>query len=116
MRIKSSTVRLARLTPTEAELRIELRCTEMRSTSEIRGRLMGPTCLYSTTIDIAYPVKMLPHRKDASHALEARVVIPEPAWWDPESPFFYHGPVELWEHERRIESFNLKCGLRHAEW
>ena len=48
--------------------------------------------------------------------LHGRIVIPEPAWWDAESPFLYHGPIELWEHESRVESAGLRLGLRHAEW
>jgi hypothetical protein len=114
-RIKSVDVRPIRLTPTEAELAIDLHCSELHATSELHGRLMGPSCLYSTTIEIAYPVKMSA-RERGQPILHGRVIIPEPAWWDAESPFLYHGPIELWEHESRIESMALRLGLRHAEW
>ena len=114
-RIKSIVVRPIRLTPIEAELAIDLHCSELHATSEVRGRLMGPSCLYSTTIEIAHPVKMQ-SRDHGEPILHGRIVIPEPAWWDAESPFLYHGPIELWEHESRVESAGLRLGLRHAEW
>jgi beta-galactosidase/beta-glucuronidase len=114
-RIRALAVRPTRLTPTEAELMIDLHCSELHATSELRGRLTGPTCLYSTTIEIAHPVKAQ-SRERGQPILHGRVVIPEPAWWDAESPFLYHGPIELWEHESRVESVGLRLGLRHAEW
>jgi beta-galactosidase/beta-glucuronidase len=114
-RIKSIVVCPIRLTPTEAELAIDVQCSELHATSELHGRLMGPSCLYSTTIEIAYPIKMQA-RERSQPILHGRVVIPEPAWWDAESPFLYHGPIELWEHESRVESVGLRLGLRHAEW
>lgn len=115
-RIRSVLVRPVRLTPTEAELAIDLHCTELHSTTELRGRLMGPSCLYSTTIEVAYPIRMISRTAGAQPVLHGKVVIPEPAWWDPESPFLYHGPVELWEHESRVESAGIRIGVRHAKW
>jgi hypothetical protein len=90
-------MRLLRLTPTDAELAIEVP-TEF----EARGRLMGPSCLYSTTIEVAY------------HVRANRVIIPEPAWWDPQSPFLYRGPIELWQDGEKMESGRLQVGLRHT--
>lgn len=115
-RIRSVLVRPVRLSPTEAELAIDLHCTEAHSTTELRGRLMGPSCLYSTTIEVAYPIHMKSRTTGAHPVLHAKAVIPEPAWWDPESPFLYHGPVELWDHETRVETAGVRIGLRHAKW
>jgi beta-galactosidase/beta-glucuronidase len=114
-RIRSISVAPIRLTPTEAELAIEVHCSELHPTTELHGRLMGPTCLYSTTVEVAYPIRMH-SRGRGQPVLHGRVIIPEPAWWDVESPFLYHGPIELWEHESRVESSSLRCGLRHAVW
>lgn len=114
-RIRSVTVRPIRLTPTEAELAIDVLCSELHTTSELRGRLMGPICPYSTTIEVAYPIHSRAHGH-GKPVLHAQCIIPEPAWWDAESPFLYHGPIELWEHESRVESLSLRCGLRHAQW
>jgi hypothetical protein len=91
-------MRLLRLTPVEAE--IELSSTIGQA--EIRGRLMGPTCEVTTTIEVAYRIR------------DSRVIIPEPAWWDPESPFLYGGPVELWQDGKRLEMARVQVGLRYT--
>lgn len=114
--LRELSVRLSRLTPTEAEIVLSLTCALPHATTEIRGRLMGPNCQHSTTIEIAHPVHALPRSSDQPHLRRAHIVIPEPAWWDCESPFLYHGPIELWEHEHKIDEVRLRIGLRHAEW
>jgi hypothetical protein len=91
-------MRLLRLTPVEAEIAF----TSSGDTAEIRGRLMGPTCAVTTTIEVAY------------HIRDNRVIIPEPAWWDPQSPFLYHGPAEVWHGGERLESTRVQIGLRHS--
>lgn len=114
--IRDLTVRLTRLTPADAEIILDVHLAVGQPTSEIRGRLIGPHCLYSTTIEVAHPVHMLPRAHGQPHSRRAKVIIPEPAWWDCESPFLYHGPIELWEHEHKIGETRLRIGLRHAEW
>jgi hypothetical protein len=88
-------LQLRRLTPVEAEI-------EITADGEVRGRLMGPACAYTTTIEVAY------------HVRGNRIIIPEPAWWDPQSPFLYHGPLEVWRDGRLIESEQVRIGLRHT--
>lgn len=105
-----------RLTPAEAVLVVELQCASLQATTEIRGRLMGPACLYSTTIEVAHPLHMTDRERGHPPRVRGRIVIPEPAWWDCESPFLYHGPIELWEHEHKVGDARLRIGLRHAEW
>jgi hypothetical protein len=41
-----------------------------------------------------------------------RVVIPEASLWDPESPFLYQGPVELWQGGQRCDQVQVSHGLR----
>jgi hypothetical protein len=41
-----------------------------------------------------------------------RVIIPEPSLWDPETPFLYEGPVELWEDGQRCDQVQVRHGLR----
>src|SRR5262245_17540929 len=102
-RIREVTIRPTRLTPAEAELSVEMRFAFPKPTTELRGRLMGPSCRYSKTIEVAYPVRMTSRSESGPPILHARVVIPEPSWWDTESPFTYQGPIELWEDARRVE-------------
>jgi len=47
-----------------------------------------------------------------SKSLTMRVVIPEASLWEPESPFLYQGPVELWQDEQLCERVQLSHGLR----
>jgi hypothetical protein len=91
-------LRLLRLTPVEAEIEF----TFSGGPAEFRGRLMGPTCAVTTTIEVAY------------HVRANRVKIPEPAWWDPQSPFLYRGPIEVWRDGGRIETARVQIGLRHT--
>jgi beta-galactosidase len=50
----------------------------------------------------------------AYHVRNHRVIIPEPAWWDPQSPFLYRGPIELWHGGERLETARVQIGLRHT--
>ena len=97
-RIQRILVFQSRLTPTEAELWISVYPEQLASDTQIRGRLMGPRCQYSTTVEVAYPLrewKRSYETEDVPH-VSLRVIIPEPNFWDPQSPFRYEGPVELW--------------------
>src|SRR5262245_11678851 len=100
------------LSPVEAEVLVIVEAEHPEADLEIRGRLVGPTCPYSTTVEVSYPVRMLPNAKDA---LRGRVVIPEPSWWDPTSPFLYRGRVELWQRGAMLDSANVQHGLRAAQ-
>src|SRR5438093_6580949 len=101
-RIDQVTIKPVRLTPTEAELAVEVAYSPAQPTCELHGRLMGPTCVYSTTVEVAYPIRR-PHVSDDNpQKLIGRVVMPEPGWWDPESPFLYTAVVELWDDGSKL--------------
>jgi hypothetical protein len=101
------------LTPASAEVRVLVR-TEFRTpATEIRGRLMGPRCLFASTVEVAYPLRALPTpAPSAGGEFVLRVIIPEASLWDPQSPFLYAGPVELWEGDRRCDVARVTHGLR----
>ena len=99
-------VEIVRMTPAVAEviLRADVE-------GELRGRLMGPRCPHATTVEIAYPLKALPGReKNCS----AKVIIPEPNFWEPDSPFVYGGPVELWQDGEKTNEQWVEVGLRRS--
>src|SRR5947207_11661331 len=96
-RIDHVQIKPVRLTPTEAELAVEVTCSPRRPACELHGRLLGPTCAYSTTVEVAYPIRKPRVCEDDPGRLIGRVVIPEPSWWDPDSPFLYVAAIELWE-------------------
>src|SRR5262245_19233580 len=112
-RIRSVAIWPVRLLPTEAELTVEVKYTHPHAGAELRGRLMGPTCAYSTTVEVAHPIRMQKAAPGGPPKLFGRVIIPEPSWWDPQSPFLYQGPVELWENGQKVEERQARLGLRH---
>jgi hypothetical protein len=104
------------LAPASAEVWVTVQLDEVTATTELRGRLMGPTCRYSTTVEVAYPLRPLAknQKPPASEgpAVTMRALIPEPSLWDPVSPFLYRGPLELWQDGERVDQVTLHHGLR----
>jgi hypothetical protein len=95
----------------EAELWIDVVPEVVTASTEIRGRLMGPRCLFSSTVEVAYPLR--PTRSgNASPGLRSRAIIPEPNFWEPQCPFFYEGIVELWEEGTCLDQVHVRHGLR----
>jgi len=107
-------VRDHRLDPVESEVWITVIPEELSETTRVGGRLMGPRCLYSSTVEVAYPLRPWKQQDEENDAksLTLRVVIPEASLWEPESPFLYQGPVELWQNEELCERVPLSHGLR----
>ena len=103
-------VRCQALTPTEADVYISMGTVDPGV--ELQGRLTGPRCVYSTTIEVAYRWQPLPRRAEEPTRLQARVVIPEPCFWEPETPFVYSGQVEAAD----APSVPLTVGLRTVQW
>jgi hypothetical protein len=98
--------------PNEAELLIDVTSTEVTPTTEVRGRLMGPRCPYATTVEVAYPLRPFARPPAGASPLARRVVIPEASPWEPESPFLYEGPVELWQDGELVDEATARHGLR----
>jgi hypothetical protein len=109
-RIRHVEVRDSSLSPAQAEAHLFVTPQRRTPTTEVRGRLMGPSCPYSSTIEVAYPLRPLPDAD--AEALACRVLIPEPSLWEPESPFLYRGPVELWQDGARADRTTVSHGLR----
>jgi hypothetical protein len=100
------------LNPAEAEIWVRVFPDQVTRTTEVHGRLTGPHCPYATTVEVAYPLRPLPRPIDGLPGLTMRVVIPEPSWWDPVSPFLYSGPIELWQDGERCDVVEVRHGLR----
>jgi hypothetical protein len=113
-RIRRITVRDRMLTPAQAEVWINVEPEQRTPATELRGRLMGPRCLYSSTIEVAYPLRPLPpdQQQPQAGAFTQRIVIPEPSFWEPQCPFLYQGPIELWQDGQRCEQVMVSHGLR----
>lgn len=110
-RITSISIAPRFLSPMEAELIVRV-CIEPSSDRvEIRGRLVGPTSLHASTIEVAYPLHPLPGPA-VFGPLARRVVIPEPSLWSPATPFLYRGIIELVEDGRALDRVELVTGVR----
>jgi hypothetical protein len=92
----------------QAELWITVSAKHVTPTTELRGRLAGPRCLYAATIEVGYPLRPVPRRPEGLAGLAARVVIPEPSLWEPQCPFVYQGAVELWQDGARCDQVQLR--------
>jgi hypothetical protein len=60
-RIIQVQVEIKRLSPVEAELQIMVLVEKNTESTEIRGRFVGPRCLYASTVEVAYPIQAHPH-------------------------------------------------------
>jgi hypothetical protein len=102
------------LHPASAEVWVRVEPEEPAAGLELRGRLMGPRCRYSNTVEVSYPLRPLKQSPPGLTGLLARVVVTEASLWDPESPFYYEGPVELWQDGRCVDRATVRHGLRQA--
>ena len=114
-RFRQLSIRDRSLSPAEAELWVLAEPEQLTPATEIRGRLVGPTCPYSSTIEVAYPLRPFPKLPEGLAPLTRRVVIPEPSMWDPVSPFLYQGAIELWQDGKMCDRRELRHGLRVAQ-
>jgi hypothetical protein len=114
-RIRQLKVRNGQLIPAQAEVWITVEPEHTTPATEVRGRLMGPRCPYASTVEVAYPLRVPPpnHVPPGSRPLTMQVVIPEASLWEPESPFLYQGPIELWQDGRCCDRVTLSHGLRY---
>ncbi len=112
--IRRTEVHNRSLDPVSAEVWITILPQHRTATTEVRGRLMGPRCPYSSTIEVAYPLRPLPFdlKSTGIQGLVQRVVIPEASLWEPQCPFLYEGSIELWQDGRCCDRTTLRHGLR----
>jgi hypothetical protein len=116
-RIRQILVRDRSLVPAQAEVWITVVPEQETATTEVRGRLMGPRCPYASTVEVAYPVRPLPpgQKLEEPCGLSVRVLIPEASLWEPQCPFLYQGPIELWQDGQCRDRLSLSHGLRSLQ-
>jgi hypothetical protein len=100
------------LDPAEPEVWVGVVPERRTATTDVRGRLMGPRCHYATTVEVAYPLQPFARPPEELPGLARRVVIPEASLWEPQCPFLYQGPVELWEDGQLRDQLAVSRGLR----
>jgi hypothetical protein len=112
-RIHRTTILHRRVSPMEAEWWVVVEVDYVNARTELRGRLVGPKYSGTETIQVAYPIRMIP--QPAGHpenAVVGRIVIPEPNLWTRETPFYYAGTVELWQDEMKCDESTLMISLK----
>jgi hypothetical protein len=113
-RIRTIHVTDSRLDPTEAEVYVLVYPERLTSSTQVRGRLVGPRSPYTTTVEVAYPLRehSRQYESEGPARVILRVVIPEPNLWDPQTAFLYEGPLELWQGGQLAQQLQLRHGLR----
>jgi len=106
--------------PAKADVLVAVATQYATPTTEVRGRLIGPHCRYSTTVEVAYPLRNVFGRPamlgsfPRGHIL-LRAVIPEPSVWEPECPFVYDVLIELWQDGERCDQSQVRHALRRMQ-
>ncbi len=103
-RIMRVSIRDHALSPAEADVRVNVALERSDAGTEVRGRFVGPRCLFAETIEVAYPLRRAGE--------EYRVVIPEASFWDTISPHLYLVHVELWQDGTKCDEVRLRHGFR----
>lgn len=109
-RIRSVHMEIGRLSPAEADVRFEVTVDRPDKRLDTKGRLVGPRCVYASTVEVAYPLRDSPAGE--SNRLSKGVIIPEPNLWEPACPFLYEGTIELLENQSPIDVITMTVGLR----
>ena len=107
--IRIEKIETPRLSPMEALVRVTLSLPQAAEDIQIRGNMTGPTCPGTSTIEIAYPWRMM--KPPSPNQIIVEAVIPEPNLWSPETPFTYHGRVDVWSRDKRIGTISFSHQL-----
>jgi hypothetical protein len=70
-------ITVQRLDPAETEIRLV-------APEPVSARLLGPRCRFASTVEVAHWFRPMPGSPGT-----LRAIVPEPSFWDPESPFLY---------------------------
>jgi hypothetical protein len=116
-RIKNMGIMNGRLTPTEAHLHVFVYPEFLYSSTLVRGRVVGPSCAYSSTVEVAYDLRETSREYESTGIphIGVQAIIPEPCLWDPESPFLYRIIVELWQKGDLCEQQSLSHAFHESQ-
>ncbi|MFL5329340.1 MAG: hypothetical protein ACJ8C4_10530 [Gemmataceae bacterium] len=109
------TTQIIRLSATIAEVLIHADFDHgIDAETTLAGRLYGPRCPGTETIEIAYPIRAIPAEPAHPQRRSARVVIPEPNLWEKQTPFTYVGTVEISTGGTKTADIPIELGLRQG--
>lgn len=92
MKIVSLNFEIIRATSAVAEFAVRVELDGPAADFDVTGRAVGPHCEGASTVEVAYPMRLL-ERSDTAASLCC--VIPEPNLWKQETPFTYTVSIEL---------------------
>jgi hypothetical protein len=105
--------------PGRPELTICVFPRYVTETTEVRGRIVGPRCAYSTTVEVAYAlqpsIERIQEIIERTGMIPMRCIIPEPNLWEPECPFLYEVVAELWQDGQRCDEARVRHALRRLQ-
>jgi hypothetical protein len=108
--IRTITVEIRKLSAVEAEVWLKVLPERVSSTTEVRGKLMGPRCPGVTTVEIAYPLQRAVSTDPDT--MVVRALIDEPNLWSEKAPFVYEGIAELYESGELVDQRPVCVGLK----
>jgi hypothetical protein len=105
------------LTVSPAEVDIWYKATVERATpgTEVRGRIVGPRCLFAETVEVASPLRSVRCKEDERASLIVRTGFANPGFWDPDTPLLYRVVAELWQDEQRCDACGFDLGFCKIE-
>jgi hypothetical protein len=101
--------------PAAADIWFRVSVQKLTPGTEVRGRVVGPRCLFTHTAEVVSPLRSVRHTEEEQTALIARTAIPNPGFWDPANPLLYRVVVELWQDGKRCEVSGFDLGFRMIE-
>jgi hypothetical protein len=103
------------LSPAEADISFKVGVRRVTLGTEVRGRIVGPRCLFSEALGVVSPLRSVRHKEGEQAALIARTAFPNPAFWAPDNPLLYRVVVELWQDGQRCAVSGFDIGFRMIE-
>lgn len=100
---------LSHISGEQADIWFQVDAQRVVSGTEVRGRIVGPRCLFAETAESVIPLRSVVHRAGDQVELIARTAFQAPALWDPRNPLLYRVVVELWQDGQRcaVSGFDL---------
>jgi beta-galactosidase/beta-glucuronidase len=105
-------VQNVRVNPVQADIDVTVFPQELLTSTQVRGRIVGPSCEYASTVEVAYPFREYSRDLQTPAKVILRAIIPEPCLWDQESPFLYRVVLELWQDGQQCDQKSLMHAIR----
>lgn len=99
----------------EADIWFKVGVQRVTPGTEVRGRIVGPRCLFSQAPGVVSPLRSVRHTEREHASLIARTAFPNPGFWAPDNPLLYRVVVELWQDEQCCEVSGFDIGFRRIE-